>query len=88
MSALTALEAALDDAGVDPATYDREDPPEDLTDAEQDRIEAAAERARGPQTPWRHSPGSSSRRATCARRRCVCEPLTAERPMWLPSASD
>lgn len=40
---LGTLEAALDDAGVDPATYDRDDPPEGLTDEEKDRIDAAAQ---------------------------------------------
>ena len=48
VSGLTALEAALDDAGVDPATYDREDPPEGLSDEEKDRIDAAAEELRTP----------------------------------------
>lgn len=42
VSGLQALETALDDAGVDPATYDRDDPPEGLTDEEKDRIDAAA----------------------------------------------
>lgn len=40
---LTALESALDDAGVDPATYDRDDLPDGVTEAERDRIDAAAE---------------------------------------------
>jgi hypothetical protein len=40
---LSALETAMEDSGVDPATYDREDPPEGLTDAERDRIDAAAQ---------------------------------------------
>ena len=48
VSGLTALEAALEDAGVDPATYDRDDPPEGLSDAEKDRIDAAAEELRDP----------------------------------------
>ena len=48
VSGLTALEAALDDAGVDPATYDRDDPPEGLSDEEKDRIDAAAEELRTP----------------------------------------
>jgi hypothetical protein len=37
-----ALRDALDAAGVDPATYDAEDPPADLEPADRDRIEAAA----------------------------------------------
>ncbi|HYF74803.1 MAG TPA: hypothetical protein VD864_18390 [Nocardioides sp.] len=37
-----ALDEALDDAGVDPATYDREDPPPGLSDEARARIEAAA----------------------------------------------
>ena len=40
---LANLEAALEDADVDPAAYDREDPPKGLSQAEQDRIDAAAE---------------------------------------------
>jgi len=48
VSGLTALEAALEDAGVDPATYDRDDPPEGLSDEEKDRIDAAAEELRTP----------------------------------------
>ena len=32
---LTALEDALDDAGVDPATYDRDDPPEGVSDEDE-----------------------------------------------------
>jgi hypothetical protein len=43
VSGLTALETALDDAGVDPATYDRDDLPDGVTEAERDRIDAAAE---------------------------------------------
>jgi hypothetical protein len=43
VTGLAALQAALDDAGVDPATYDRENPPEGVTDAERDRIDAAAQ---------------------------------------------
>ena len=39
---LDALESALDDAGVDPATYDRDNPPADLTDEEAAAIDAAA----------------------------------------------
>ena len=43
VNGLAALESALDDAGVDPATYDREKPPEGLSDQERDRIDAAAQ---------------------------------------------
>jgi hypothetical protein len=43
VNGLTALESALDDAGVDPATYDRENLPEGVSEAERDRIDAAAE---------------------------------------------
>jgi hypothetical protein len=43
VNGLTALESALADAGVDPATYDRENPPEGVSEAERDRIDAAAE---------------------------------------------
>jgi hypothetical protein len=42
VSGLDALESALDDAGVDPATYDREKPPEGVSQEERDRIDAAA----------------------------------------------
>ena len=42
VSGLTALEDALDDAGVDPATYDRDDPPEGLSQADKDAIDVAA----------------------------------------------
>jgi hypothetical protein len=43
VNGLAALETALDDAGVDPATYDRDDLPEGVSEAERDRIDAAAE---------------------------------------------
>jgi hypothetical protein len=43
VNGLTALESALDDAGVDPATYDPKDLPEGVSDAERDRIAAAAQ---------------------------------------------
>lgn len=39
---IEALESALDDAGVDPATYDPESPPDDLGDEQAAAIEAAA----------------------------------------------
>ena len=48
VSGLTALGAALEDAGVDPATYDRGDPPDGVSQAELDRIDAAAEELRSP----------------------------------------
>ena len=37
------LDAALDDAGVDPATYDPKDPPADITREQQQAIEQAAD---------------------------------------------
>jgi ATPase subunit of ABC transporter with duplicated ATPase domains len=40
--ALTELEAALEQADVDPATYDPDRPPAGVTSAERDRIAAAA----------------------------------------------
>jgi hypothetical protein len=43
VNGLAALESALEDAGVDPATYDRERPPDGLSEQEQDRIDAAAQ---------------------------------------------
>lgn len=43
VSGLTALESALEDADVDPATYDREALPEGVSDEERDRIDAAAQ---------------------------------------------
>lgn len=39
---IEALSEALDEAGVDPATYDRDHPPVGLTDEEKARIDAAA----------------------------------------------
>lgn len=44
VSGLTGLQTALDDADVDPATYDRDTLPQGVTDAERDRIDAAAEK--------------------------------------------
>jgi len=41
-SRIGALEDALEDAGVDPATYDRKKPPSGLTDEQRSEIEAAA----------------------------------------------
>lgn len=39
---IEALDAALEDAGVDPTTYDRDDPPAGLTDEQTAAIDAAA----------------------------------------------
>ena len=39
---IEALDEALDDADVDPATYDRDDPPAGLSDEARARIDAAA----------------------------------------------
>lgn len=39
---IEALAEALDDADVDPATYDRDHPPADLTEEQRARIDAAA----------------------------------------------
>jgi len=50
IGALEGLESALDDAGVDAATYDRDQPPADVTAAEQDKIDAAALELTSPQT--------------------------------------
>jgi hypothetical protein len=43
VTGLAALESALDDAGVDPATYDRDKLPDGVSEAERDRIDAAAQ---------------------------------------------
>ena len=50
IDALQALEKALEDAGIDPAAYDRENPPPGLSAAERDRIEAAADGVADPRT--------------------------------------
>ncbi len=42
IDALEGLQDALDDAGVDPATYDRDHPPEGLDQRDKDAIDAAA----------------------------------------------
>lgn len=44
VSALQGLAGALDEAGVDPATYDRDDVPAGVSAAERGRIDAAAQR--------------------------------------------
>ena len=50
IDALQGLEEALEDAGVDPATYDSEKPPAGLSTEERDRIEAAATDVADPKT--------------------------------------
>jgi hypothetical protein len=50
VTGLAALQAALDDAGVDPATYDPEDLPDGVSDEERDRIAAAAQKLTGDET--------------------------------------
>ncbi len=50
IGALEGLESALDDAGVDPATYDRDHPPADLSEDDQEKIDAAALVLASPQT--------------------------------------
>ncbi|GAA4699329.1 hypothetical protein [Nocardioides nanhaiensis] len=42
LDAVGALRTALEEAGVDPASYDRADPPPGLAQADRDRIDAAA----------------------------------------------
>jgi len=42
IDALEGLQEALEEAGVDPATYDRDDPPEGLEQDDKDAIDAAA----------------------------------------------
>ena len=44
------LVEALEDADVDPATYDRETPPDGVTDEQQAAIDAAARRLTAPET--------------------------------------
>jgi hypothetical protein len=44
IDAVEGLQEALDDAGVDPATYDRDHPPEGLSQDDRDAIDAAASR--------------------------------------------
>jgi hypothetical protein len=50
IDAIEGLEKALEDADVDPATYDRDHPPSDLSQDERDRIDAAARRLGSAQT--------------------------------------
>ncbi|MCW2764445.1 MAG: hypothetical protein JWO11_404 [Nocardioides sp.] len=47
---IDALDRALHDAGIDPATYDRSKPPSGLTDQERARIDAAARELGGKAT--------------------------------------
>jgi hypothetical protein len=47
---LRALEDALDDAGVDPSSYDAEDPPADVPEGDRREIEAAARKVGSEQT--------------------------------------
>ena len=49
IGAIEDLEAALADAGVEPAAYDPKDLPEGLTAAERDAVEAAATRLASPE---------------------------------------
>ena len=50
IDAVEGLQDALEDAGVDPATYDRDDPPADLSPEEKDQIDAAARQLGSGQT--------------------------------------
>jgi hypothetical protein len=50
IDALEGLESALDDAGVDPANYDRDHPPAGLSQTQQDKIDAAARELTSTQT--------------------------------------
>lgn len=50
IDALTGLRTALEDAGVDPATYDRADPPPGVEQQDRDRIDAAARALTRPTT--------------------------------------
>jgi hypothetical protein len=48
ITTLTGLRTALEDAGVDPTTYDRDAPPAGLSTEQRDRIDAAAARLTTP----------------------------------------
>jgi hypothetical protein len=50
IGALHSLKKALEDAGVDPATYDSKHPPPGLSKSERERIEAAASDVADPRT--------------------------------------
>ena len=65
VSGLDALESALDDAGVDPATYDRENPPEGVSQEERDRIDAAAQELTTDQSVAAFAAGEQQARDVC-----------------------
>lgn len=48
--AIDGLVEALEEAGVDPATYDRDKPPAEVTDEQRAAIDAAARRLTAPET--------------------------------------
>jgi hypothetical protein len=50
VGSVQALQKALDDAGVDPATYDRDHPPVGVSAAQKKAIDAAAARVGGAET--------------------------------------
>ena len=50
LDAIDGLDRALADAGVDPASYDPEKPPSDLTDEQREAIERAAAELLNPRT--------------------------------------
>jgi hypothetical protein len=50
IDALEGLRRALEEAGVDPAAYDRDDPPDGLSRADRDRIDAAARKLTSDET--------------------------------------
>ena len=50
ITAVEGLQQALEDAGVDPATYDRDHPPEGLSQDDKGAIDAAAGRLTSPET--------------------------------------
>ncbi len=50
LDAIDGLDQALADAGVDPASYDPEKPPSDLTDEQREAIERAAAELLNPRT--------------------------------------
>jgi hypothetical protein len=50
VDAVAGLQQALEDAGVDPASYDRDHPPDGMTQADRDAIDAAARRLASEET--------------------------------------
>jgi hypothetical protein len=50
IDALDGLQQALEDAGVDPATYDRDHPPAGVTQQDRDEIDAAADQLTSDET--------------------------------------